>query len=48
MLEIKTTKNFPLPMTERERLLLKDLVDYSQVHSIPEIWSVIGGRFGDT
>ncbi|NRB09729.1 MAG: long-chain fatty acid--CoA ligase [Richelia sp.] len=47
MLETSTKQNLPLPMTERERSLLQGLLDYSQVQSVPEIWSVVANKFGD-
>ena len=48
MVQTSVKQNFPLPMTERERLLLQGLVDYSHVQSVPEIWSVVANKFGDT
>jgi len=48
MLRTSTQQNLSLPMTKRERLLLKRLIDYSQVQSVPEVWSVVANKFGDT
>ncbi len=48
MLTTSAQQNLSLPMTKRERLLLKSLVDYSQVQSLPEVWSVVANKFGDT
>ncbi|WP_088243540.1 AMP-dependent synthetase/ligase [Calothrix rhizosoleniae] len=48
MLTTSAQQNLSLSMTERERLLLKGLVDYSQVQSLPEIWPVVANKFGDT
>lgn len=36
------------PMPERERQNLTRVVDYSQVRSLPEIWSIAAQRFKDT
>ena len=48
MLTTSTQQNLSLPMTKRERLLLKSLIDYSQVQSLPEVWPVAANKFGDT
>ncbi|MDJ0674580.1 MAG: long-chain fatty acid--CoA ligase [Calothrix sp. MO_167.B42] len=48
MLKTSAQQNLSLPMTKRERLLLQSLIDYSQVQSLPEIWSVVANKFGDT
>lgn len=35
-------------ITEREKLALKRLVDYTNVQSLPEIWPLAAKQFGDT
>ena len=35
-----------LSMSPQERHLLKSLVDYSSIQSLPEIWSIAAQRFG--
>lgn len=44
-------KNHPidssLPMTQQERDHLKLLVDYSQIQSLPEIWSIAAEKFAN-
>ncbi|MDJ0798147.1 MAG: long-chain fatty acid--CoA ligase [Calothrix sp. MO_167.B12] len=48
MLETSTKRNGSLQMTERERLLLQGLIDYSQIQTVPEIWSVVANKCGNT
>ncbi len=48
MLKNHPAPNFSFNFTERERLNLKRMVDYSSVESLPEIWALAQKRFGDT
>jgi long-chain acyl-CoA synthetase len=48
MLEAQPVSSIYANITEREREALKQLVDYSQLQSLPEIWPVAQQRFGDT
>lgn len=36
-----------LPITQQEREHLKRLVDYSQIQSLPEIWSIVAEKFAN-
>lgn len=46
MLNTKPTNSMSLSMSPQERHLLKSLVDYSSIQSLPEIWSIAAQRFG--
>jgi long-chain acyl-CoA synthetase len=48
MLKTRPASDILFNITERERQELQRLVDYSQVQSLPEIWSIAQQRFGDT
>jgi len=48
MLKNRPASNFSFNLTERERLNLTRMVDYSSVESLPEIWALAQKRFGDT
>ena len=45
MLKNHPTASSSLPMTRQERDNLKRLVDYSQIQSLPEIWSIAAQKF---
>jgi len=46
MLNAEPTPSMSLSMSVQERNLLKPLVDYSSIQSLPEIWSIAAQRFG--
>ncbi|MBC6431957.1 long-chain fatty acid--CoA ligase [Nostoc sp. HG1] len=43
----QTASSFLSNISEQERQALKRLVDYTNVESLPEIWPLAAGRFGD-
>ncbi|MCC5655574.1 long-chain fatty acid--CoA ligase [Nostoc sp. XA010] len=43
----QTASSFLSNISEQERQALKRLVDYTNVESLPEIWPLASGRFGD-
>ncbi|MEH2322884.1 MAG: AMP-binding protein [Nostoc sp.] len=47
MSKTQTTSSFLSNISEQEREALKRLVDYTNVESLPEIWPLAAGRFGD-
>ncbi|MEH2394208.1 MAG: AMP-binding protein [Nostoc sp.] len=47
MSKTQTASSFLSNINERERQALKRLVDYTNVESLPEIWPLAAGRFGD-
>ncbi|MEH2244466.1 AMP-dependent synthetase/ligase [Nostoc sp.] len=47
MSKTQTTSSFLSHISERERQALKRLVDYTNVETLPEIWPLAAGRFGD-
>ncbi|MEH2467332.1 AMP-dependent synthetase/ligase [Nostoc sp.] len=47
MSKTQTASSFLSNISERERQALKRLVDYTNVESLPEIWSMAAQRFGD-
>ncbi|MFP5269940.1 AMP-dependent synthetase/ligase [Coleofasciculus sp.] len=46
MLNTEPADSMSLSMSSQERNLLKHLVDYSSIQSLPEIWSIAAQRFG--
>lgn len=48
MLTSRPALNMSYHLTEQERFNLKQLVDYSSVQSLPEIWQLAHQRFGKT
>lgn len=46
MLNTEPANSMSLSMSSQERNLLKHLVDYSSIQSLPEIWSIAAQRFG--
>ncbi|WP_446384201.1 AMP-dependent synthetase/ligase [Coleofasciculus chthonoplastes] len=46
MLNTESGNSMSLSMNSQERNLLKHLVDYSSIESLPEIWSIAAQRFG--
>ncbi|MEB3178850.1 MAG: long-chain fatty acid--CoA ligase [Nostocaceae cyanobacterium] len=48
MLQAQPISSIYANMAEREKQALKQLVDYSQIQSLPEIWDVAQQWFGDT
>jgi long-chain acyl-CoA synthetase len=38
--------NYHYPMTDREQQNLSQTIDYSQINSIPEIWSIVAAKCG--
>ncbi|MCC5644904.1 AMP-binding protein [Nostoc sp. CHAB 5824] len=47
MSKTQTASSFLSNISERERQALKRLIDYTNVESLPEIWPLAAGRFGD-
>ncbi len=47
MSQTQTASSFLSNISERERQALKKLVDYTKVESLPEIWPLAAGQFGD-
>ncbi|MEH1943452.1 MAG: long-chain fatty acid--CoA ligase [Nostoc sp.] len=47
MSKTQTASSFLSNISEQERQALKRLVDYTNVESLPEIWPLAAGRFGD-
>ncbi|MEH1998632.1 MAG: long-chain fatty acid--CoA ligase [Nostoc sp.] len=47
MSKTQTASSFLSNISEREREALKQLVDYTNVESLPEIWPLAAQRFGD-
>ncbi len=47
MSQTQTASSFLSNISERERQALKKLVDYTNVESLPEIWPLAAGQFGD-
>ena len=47
MSKTQTASSFLSKISEQERQALKRLVDYTNVESLPEIWPLAAGRFGD-
>ena len=47
MTKTQTASSFLSNISEQERQALKRLVDYTNVESLPEIWPLAAGRFGD-
>lgn len=39
--------NYPYPLIDRERDNLSQTIDYTQINSIPEIWSIVAARCGE-
>ncbi|BAY63747.1 AMP-dependent synthetase and ligase [Calothrix brevissima NIES-22] len=48
MSQAKSAAIYLANITERERLLLKRLVDYTNLNAIPEIWPIAAKAFGNT
>ncbi|MBD2200952.1 long-chain fatty acid--CoA ligase [Calothrix sp. FACHB-1219] len=48
MSQSKSAATYLANITERERLLLKRLVDYTNLNAIPEIWPIAAKSFGNT
>jgi long-chain acyl-CoA synthetase len=48
MTKNQSTNSFLANISERERLALQSLVDYTNVESLPEIWSLAARQFGNT
>jgi long-chain acyl-CoA synthetase len=48
MSKTQPASSFLSNITEREKLALKRLVDYTNVESLPEIWPLAAKSFGDT
>lgn len=47
MSKTQTASSFLSNISEQEREALKRLVDYTNVESLPEVWPLASGRFGD-
>ncbi|MEH1830887.1 MAG: AMP-binding protein [Nostoc sp.] len=47
MSKTQTTSSFLSQISERERQALKRLVDYTNLETLPEIWPLAAGQFGD-
>jgi long-chain acyl-CoA synthetase len=47
MSKTQTASSFLSNISEQERQALKRLVDYTNVESLPEVWPLAAGRFGD-
>ncbi|WP_445637697.1 Long-chain fatty acid--CoA ligase [Nostoc sp. DSM 114161] len=47
MSKTQTASSFLSDISEQERQALKKLVDYTNVQSLPEIWPLAAGEFGD-
>ncbi|WP_118168197.1 AMP-dependent synthetase/ligase [Nostoc sphaeroides] len=47
MSKTQTASSFLSNISQQEREALKRLVDYTNVESLPEIWPLAAGRFGD-
>jgi long-chain acyl-CoA synthetase len=39
--------NYPYALTDRERQLLSQTIEYTQINSIPEIWPIVAAKCGD-